>query len=165
MIKAAQYSTHIPCLLKALRMTSGDVLEIGSGYFSTPIIHLLCVPRGRRVVTMESDPNFIPITRQFEGPLHTVELVNNWDEARVDGHWGLAMVDHHPPLRRREEVTRLADCAELIVLHDTSPEQDHVFQYSVVWPLFRWIYHHWDIFPGTSLLSNHINLDGLNIWE
>ena len=32
------FATHIPALLACLEHTSGPVLELGSGWFSTPIV-------------------------------------------------------------------------------------------------------------------------------
>jgi hypothetical protein len=165
MLKASQYSTHIPVLIKALRMTEGAVLEMGAGFFSTPIIHWLCVPHRRYVTTLESNTQFLELALNFKDTYHRVKSVKNWEEAKIESDWGMAFIDHDPASRRRHDLARLANCARLIVLHDTSPAQDHSFGYKDIYPLFKYIYHYWDIFPGTSMLSNYIDLDGINIFN
>lgn len=166
MIRADHYSTLIPALLKAIRMTRGPVLELGTGYFTTPILHWLCSCRLRNVVSLENNPNWIAIARQFLMPGgHEVKLVTNWDRPEYLEEWGLAVVDNDPAITRRNIAPLLAKKTQLVLLHDTSPEQDRAFQFDSVWPHFRYVFHYWDAFPGTSLLSNFIDLDGLDIWE
>ena len=165
MLKALQYSSHIPVLIKALRMTNGAVLEMGAGFFSTPVIHWLCVPHRRYVTTLESNTQFLDLAMNFKDTYHRVQSVKDWEAAEIDGNWGMAFIDHDPAGKRRRDIARLADCAGLIVLHDTSPAQGHSFGYAEIYPLFKYVYHYWDVFPGTSMLSNSIDLDGIDIFE
>ena len=44
------FATHMPLLLACLRRTSGPVLELGSGWFSTPLIAALATDRLVRTV-------------------------------------------------------------------------------------------------------------------
>ena len=163
MINPANYSSHIPVLLYALGITEGPVLEMGVGFFSTPLIHWLCVPHGRKVMSMDNNKQFCDSLKPFAGPLHEIELVRDWEGTKIKQPWGLAFVDHEPPKRRKIDVARLAEHARLIVLHDTSPEQNRVFEYDEVWPLFKYVYHHYSIFPGTSMLSNFMELENVNV--
>ena len=50
--------SHLPILLRAMKATTGPVLELGAGIYSTPILHALCQIEGRKLVTYESDPEF-----------------------------------------------------------------------------------------------------------
>ena len=159
MVNAKNYSSHIPVLLEAIRMTEGAVLEMGIGYFSTSILHWLCAPLGRMVVSLENNKQMYDLLPSFKDPLHEVNLINSWEKADIEWPWGWAVIEHEPGKRRKIDAARLAQHARLILLHDTSPEQDRVFQYGEVWPLFKYVLHYHDLFPGTSLLSNFIKLD------
>ena len=48
------FATHIPALLACLEHTSGPVLELGSGWFSTPIVSAFATDR--LVRTIETNP-------------------------------------------------------------------------------------------------------------
>ncbi len=118
--KFLHYSTHMPLLVKTLSLTSGDVLEMGVGLFSTPLLHWMCSPAGRRLVSYESDPSYYEVFKQFEDEYHKVVFVENWDDADIEKPWDVAFIDHAPALRRREDVRRLANLAKYIVIHDSA---------------------------------------------
>ena len=143
-------SSHLPVLIAAMRATYGDVLELGGGMFSTPLLHWLCAAQQRRLVTLETDPGYVSRLREFRAPWHEVRLVKSWEEADIGWRWAVAFVDHAPALRRKEDIRRLADLAELIVVHDTD---DPVYRYGEVFPLFE---HAWSnsLHPQTTVLSN-----------
>ena len=43
------WSSHLPVLIKLMAMTSGDVLEVGTGIYSTPFLHWACFSQGRNL--------------------------------------------------------------------------------------------------------------------
>ena len=47
-------ATHIPMLIKVFELTKGDVLELGTGYFSTTILRWLCQMAKRRLISYET---------------------------------------------------------------------------------------------------------------
>jgi hypothetical protein len=61
LIKTEGYCTHMPSLLSAVIGTSkGRVLELGSGYCSTPVLHKLVVEKHERMlVTADSDEKWL----------------------------------------------------------------------------------------------------------
>lgn len=50
-----KHSTHLAVLMEAVRRTAGPVLELGVGLYSTPVLHWLCYPTNRRLVSYDSD--------------------------------------------------------------------------------------------------------------
>src|SRR3954454_11711777 len=71
-------STHFPVLIKLIQMTDGPVLELGSGLFSTPLLHWLCFERawcgkpGRRLYTWEAYAHYLEFAKKFQSPTHDV---------------------------------------------------------------------------------------------
>ena len=50
-----EFGTHTRLLWAAAKATQGDVLEMGTGAFSTPMLHNLTASAGRRLVSAETD--------------------------------------------------------------------------------------------------------------
>lgn len=128
------WGTHIPVLIKALEQTTGPVLEMGMGISSTPLLHALCADRF--LLSMDNDPAFIEMFRKFRTKTHQIELVN-WEDAPIIGKWGVVLVDHKPDSRRKEDIKKLANLAEFLVVHDT---QDPQYGYEEIYPLFKYRY-------------------------
>lgn len=158
MKKAAHYSSHFPALLWALSHTAGDVLEMGGGLFSTPLLHYFCVPRGRQLVTVDNDQKWLENVCSFEHPLHRLVLTNNWDaadwEQPVGKLWDVVFIDHAPREQRRVDLLRYADRARFIVIHDTNGRQDRHYHLMELWPQFKYAYHYGKFFPQTTIVSN-----------
>lgn len=154
-----KYGSHIPILVKLLSITSRDVLEMGAGYFSTPLLHWLCISQRRRLFTYENDVTYY---HQFaiNNPLHKIYLVENWDEAQIEKPWDVVLIDHAPPERRKVDIIRLASWAKYIVIHDTNWRQEKHYHYKEIWHLFkyRWDYH---VHCQTTVVSNFIDIKDL----
>ena len=56
---SGRYGTHLPCLIKAMEKTTGDVLEMGMGIFSTPYLHYQCILTNRRLTSYENDKSWL----------------------------------------------------------------------------------------------------------
>jgi len=157
------YGSHIPILIKVLQLSEGPVLELGSGVFSTPILHWLCLEAKRLLMTYENDMEHFEMNKVFETNEHQIKFVNNWDDAKIeDTHWGVVFVDHGPGERRVVEIARLAQKADYIIVHDTEP--DHDSQYSYIdhaFPLFKYRYNYKRRRPYTTVLSNFKDLTNL----
>ena len=50
-----EFGTHMRLLWAAAKASKGDVLEMGTGAFSTPMLHNLTASAGRRLVSAETD--------------------------------------------------------------------------------------------------------------
>ena len=152
------WSSHIPMLIKALELTEGDVLEMGVGMFSTPLLHWMCMVNNRNLYSYEHDNGWISIKRHFESDNHKIIMVDDWDKADIDREWGMAFIDHAPAERRHIDIERLADKAKLIVVHDTEEKNNKTYKYNKIYPLFKYRYDFKIKKPYTTILSNYIQL-------
>lgn len=162
-----RYSTHLPVLLEVMKRTTGDVLELGPGVFSTPVLHWLCRTQKRNLLTIETDPLWSRFcSKYYRTGNHKHLQVDNWDLAKeaIDKPWDVVLVDHSPSERRVEEIKILANQAKYIVIHDSNLEKEKEYHYETIYPLFKYVYHFREVEPNTSVLSNFVNLDNFSIY-
>lgn len=154
---SVQYGTFLPALIKVMQITDGPVLELGMGVFSTPYLHFACYPK-RRLVSYESDKQYYNWLNIFKNDYHEVHLVKDWDKIDLSERWSVVLVDHEPARRRKEEIKRLANSADYIVVHDTNPRLDGKYRYSEIYPLFKFRKDFNLEKPYTAILSNFKDL-------
>lgn len=153
-----QSSTHNPVLIKLIPQTTGDVCEVGAGFYSTPILHWLS--QGRKFVTYENDPGYLHYAKKFQTNNHSIRTQKEID---YDRHWGVVFIDHS--LRnddgsrvegrdRGDDVLRFKN-ADIFVLHDT---EDPKYRYEQLWPKFKYVYHYKNAEPWTSVISNTVDV-------
>jgi hypothetical protein len=121
-------ASHLQLLLACVAATTGSVLEIGIGHSSTPVLHSICCPNRRRLVSLESDPdwrrNFMPWA--VDGH----ELYDDTEEKLVElalegaqKRWGVVFVDDSPGGEpRAAHLRRFLPIADYVVMHDAEPE-------------------------------------------
>lgn len=168
---SGNYGTHLAALIKVTSLTQGDVLELGVGMFSTPVLHYLCILSKRHLVSYDNDKAWIKrfsvssfSNFKYEGPYHKFIYVKNWDEAKIEKPWDVVLVDHSPDTRRIVEIRRLAKLAKYIVIHDSNESGEKIYQnyhYSQIYPLFKfkkvWDYDN----RHATVLSNFVSLEDL----
>ncbi len=112
-----RYSTFLPVLMEVMNRTNGDVLELGPGVFSTPVLHWMCKKMNRRLLTIESDEKWFSFCRKYyqsnhRQPIrHRFVFVKNRDDAdrEINKEWDVVLVDHSPSERRVVEIRKLAN--------------------------------------------------------
>jgi hypothetical protein len=159
----AYVGSHLPVLLKLLPMTSGPILEMGSGFNSTPVFHWTCFPTKRRVVTYENNPQFFQFATGYQSDFHEIKCVENFTDIDISGPWSIAFLDSDPHDTRVVAIQRLLH-TEYLVVHDTQLHRrcretifDGVFQQ------FKYQYKYQEAWPGTSVLSNVHDLSGFSV--
>lgn len=153
MRRILRYGTHIPILIKAMEMSKGPVLELGSGFSSTPFLFWLCKDQGRKFVSYDNDQGWI------EKVGYPIEYVADWDKTDIDSiHWSVVLIDHRPGERRPIDAARLKDKADFIILHDSEPELDRFYGYEKIYPLFKYRFDYTKFLPNTTVLSNLIDV-------
>lgn len=146
--------SHLPVLIKLVQMTTGPILELGYGMYSTHYLHWACYPTNRTLVTYESHPSWIDFAKQFHVGNHTVHCVTNWDEIDVSPPWSIAFIDHEED-RRALESRKLAH-AEYVVVHDTDGAADRKRKNRIL-PLrseFKYHFQYCVSRPHTMVFSN-----------
>ncbi len=135
-----QWATHLPALVAAATATDGPILECGVGIWSTPILHALCAPSRRPLLSIESNPEWIARFLPFANDWHRVEEVASWDALPLDRiPWAaVAFVDHgHAP--RGPVVAALREHAGIVVMHDS---ECSYCGYTEPLRAFDWVYTH-----------------------
>ncbi len=145
MFLSGTYGTHLAPLIQAVNKTTGNVLEMGIGIFSTPYLHYQCFVSKRHLTSYENNPSWMKrfsthpfYGHVYQGPYHDFFCVNDWDEADIEKPWDVALIDHSPSERRIVDIKRLAPFAKYIIIHDSNENQERVYHYSQIYPLFKY---------------------------
>jgi len=156
-------ASHLPVLTRAFTLSKGDVLELGTGVYSTTILKWLCELDGRTLHSYENSLRWFRKMAKNPVQCQKLNFVIDWDKIDIERKWGLAFVDHSSNKRRWLEIKRLAKFAEYIVIHDTNPEYRREYRYYRIWPLFKYRYDFKKYSSHTSVVSNFFKLDKFNL--
>lgn len=144
--------THLPVLSILINRTDGAVLELGAGFNSTPLLYWTCKAQRRLFRSYENDKAWCEKMGLF------TSYIDDWDKVPLDEvFWSIALIDHRPALRRKEDAKRLKDNADFVVMHDSEPEIDKFYKYTWIYKYFKYRYDFTSIKPNTTILSNFHN--------
>ena len=114
------WATHLPALVACVMATKGPVLEVGCGWYSTPVLHELC--KGRNLVTVESNREWLDrISPGYGSKEHSFIYSPDYSKALIglsSDHWGVVFVDNDPEGRRVWDAERFAHSADYVLIHD-----------------------------------------------
>ena len=157
------YASHLPVLLACLRRTTGPILELGAGLFSTPLIHAFAV-LDRHATTIETDPPWgALIAAAFVNrPPHFSHrlVVAPADRQAVirELPWGLALVDHATADRAPDlELLRTLGVG-VAICHDT---EHPGYNLGPVLDRFKHRFTFDRLQPETTVVSDTMALDWL----
>jgi hypothetical protein len=108
--------THLVPLARALVDTTGAVLELGSGDFSTPFLRRYCLAAGRELLSLENYPKW---AAEFGVPCVDYDVAI---PAAARREWSVVLVDHRPSERRIPDAIRFVGKTEYLLLHDYAHE-------------------------------------------
>lgn len=148
--------SYIFILVRAFDQSEGDVLELGTGYYSTPLLHWMCVMTGRKLISYDTQEEWAVKAKDMWGKDgHEIYYAPDLDVVDLaDRHWGLVLVDHSPYIRRQIDALRLKDHADYLVLHDTEPREAKRYGYPEVYKHFKYVYQYTKYSPWTAVVSN-----------
>jgi hypothetical protein len=132
------WGTHMPMLIKLIPITMGDILEMGMGWYSTPLLHWISMDQNRKLVSYENDKEYYDIFKDAKNDLHEISYVEAWEDAHIKKEWGVAFIDFRPKIERRKAVRDLANLAKFIIIHDTDPRSEKFYGYNKIYPLFKY---------------------------
>ena len=146
------YSTHQKVLQKALEKTKGNVLEVGVGRYSTPIIHKAL--KGRQALSLDTETEWIEFCKEFKSKNHKFGLIEEQQEHFRKEKWGLVFVDFgHEFQERALFVSQFKDIGKVFVIHDS--EEYPVYE---VVESFKYSYTDSQLRPFTSVCSDTIDV-------
>lgn len=161
--------SYYPLLYMALEETKmGEVIEMGAGYGSTPLLHQYCTENKRRIFTYETEKFWIEKFEPSANEYHNFTLIQrtSWD-ACSDMHPSPAVVfiDHAPGERRKDDLIKFKDSAQVIVIHDTEPHGAGDYRVRPLFNQFKYVVEVQSNAPNpneagawATALSNHIDI-------
>lgn len=150
------FSSHSTLLTAAFMVTTGAVLELGSGLGSTPLLHGLCGSNYRELITIESDKTWFDKLSPYHRSWHKFRLVDSFvDLPEYKETWGLVFVDHGIPEQRGRSIESLLN-VPMIVIHDTCYPQLYGYEYAFRKFKYKWVLSLYP--PQTTVISNSLNV-------
>jgi hypothetical protein len=114
--------SYYPLLYKALEATKGEIIEMGMGFGSSPILHEYILKYKRELFSYESNLEWFNKFTDMRTGWHSVGIVEDWNVvSKLHEFSSVVFIDHAPGERRKEDLMLFKPKAEIIVIHDTQP--------------------------------------------
>lgn len=153
--KKSSYGSHMPVISRVMEETTGPVLELGMGIYSTPLLDLLCHEEKRELVSFDDDQEWFSVNKEWESDYHKIYFTDDYDKINIENRkWSVVLIDHKPAERRIVEIKRLANKADYLIVHDAEDEWENAFKYNLIYPLFKYRFDYTTCRPATVILSN-----------
>jgi len=168
----SNYGTHMVPLITAIQNTSGDIFEMGCGDYSTPLLHAVLCNTQRKLLSADTSLQWLNLFKYLENDKHIFEYVKVYDDdwsinpkpyiwdSIGDQLWSVVFIDHRPGDRRKIDIKRFENKAEIIVVHDT---EEKSYGYESVFCDFKYRYDYKIYNVYTTLVSNTIDVGKLFI--
>ena len=130
---------YYPLLYKALEDSKGDVLEMGMGHGSTPILNELITEEKRRLFSFDYNSDWLHKFDSILNVWHRSELVQNWQS--VYNRYpdaAVTFIDQSPGEERKHTIVAYKDTKGILVIHDTEPTGAGDYQVRQHFPLFKY---------------------------
>jgi len=148
------YSTHFPVTAAVVAATSGDVAEVGSGCFSTPLLEALVRPP-RRWTSFETDLGWLHSLKHPRLPNHNLRIMGGGGVPDLRGY-EVALIDSGNPGFRAD--IALGCGASILIMHDANPGWESVYRYRErLIPRFKFYALYCRLEPWTMVLSNEVD--------
>lgn len=170
-VSSYSYDSHRPLLIAAVEKTDGPVLELGCGWGSTPVLHALCVKNNRFLLSTDTSKVWLEKFYHLKRPWHQFLYVPvydddweknpkpwKWDVVGEDKYWGVVLVDHRPGERRKADIWRLRNSADILIVHDSETAG---YEYDKVFSTFKYQFTYKKINAWTTALSNVVDVTKL----
>lgn len=153
--------SYYPLLFMAMEETKqGDVIEMGMGNGSTPILHDYCEKAKRNLFSYEEKQEWFNKFLDKKSQNHILVYITDWDCVK-NNHATSAKVifiDHAPGERRKEDIVNFKDTKGILVIHDTEPNADYGYQMRQHFKLFKYKVEIETDGAWATALSNEIDI-------
>ena len=149
--------SYYPLLYKALESTKGDVLELGTGYGSTNLLHDSCSKR--KLFSFEEKQDWLSKFISLESKNHKLTFVTDWrivKQNHPDAE--VVFIDHAPGEDRKQMIEDYKDTKGILVCHDTEPAADHGYQMRQHFSKFKYMVEVKTNGAWATALSNEIDI-------
>lgn len=155
------YATHYPILAGVIAKTAGDILELGVGHYSTPLVSFMAKASGRMVVSVDINQEWLKFfSKKFRSINHQYvytddNLISTYFLQSPDWRnkkWGVAFIDCRPEYDRVACLKLLRSNCDYIVAHDTEP-QTQVYNWDKIFDSFPNKYYYSFYGNGTTVVS------------
>jgi hypothetical protein len=155
-------ATHQRLLIGAALRTNGPILELGCGWYSTPLLHEIAEAQKRLVVTADNNYDWLAQFQCLESENHKFQLVGWWGDFLRDFamtlrcDWALCLCDQGQPIEREYAARKLIGSVRVFVFHDT--EEGYAYGYDRVMPMFKHTYTDRCHRTWTTIASNSVDV-------
>jgi len=111
------WASHLPALFSCLLATSGAVLEVGAGDWSTPLLRKFCEVAGREFISLEEDQAWAVKCGSMYCSAATLDRYLGGLGGLNTNPWSIVFLDHNGH-RRAADALLFVDSAEYVVIHD-----------------------------------------------
>jgi len=156
--------SHTVLLSIAFQLTkeinnNNPVLELGAGLNSTLLLHGLCGYNNRKLVTLESNMDWLNTFNNLKRDWHEIKLVGNFKNLpEYNQEWSLALVDHGIAEQREDSAFALKN-VPIVVCHDSC--HYWLYGYDRAFKEYKYQYTWKSFQPYTTILSNTIDVESL----
>lgn len=165
-----EYGSHFIPLAFGYSQSSGAILEMGSGHYSTPLLHALNLKDKRKILTTDTSKEWLSNFKELENDWHQFQYIpvyeDDWEVNPKPEKWedlaiptkefGLIFVDHRPGERRKVDIARFAETKALVIVHD-SQEMSYGYEEAFSKYKYRLDYKRFPV--HTTILSNELNVE------
>lgn len=157
-----QVATHQRLLIGAALRTRGVILELGVGWYSTPLLHEVALTQQRKLITIDNNNDWLKQFNTLRHPLHEIILVGWWGEIwynhhfMSDAHFGLVFCDQGQPIEREYAIRALIDKTDVFVMHDT--EEGFAYGYNRTLQMFKYQWTDRANAAWTTVASNTVDV-------
>ncbi len=140
-------STHQEGLMYAVAATTGPVIELGAGYYSTPLLHGVCAATGRLLITVEGTKEWAERFQPWSTEQHRIYYDPEQKLPYTFESPGVVFIDHDTEDVRKPSENPMVDRilkrpgytrgiraleakavgTEIVVLHDTQPAMEELY--------------------------------------
>ena len=153
------YLSHFPILSAVIGNSTGPVLELGCGDGSTPMLHEMCRPSKRLLITVESDKAWMEKFLHYESNTHFMRSINRegWADYGFakERKWGVVFIDHGNVNQRHNNLEEFAevDYPVWVVIHDAGGVEHYKLGKGL--SMYKHVFKYTDYWPHTYICSNH----------
>ena len=126
------YATHQPILYTVASAIAlgGNVIEFGTGKFSTHMLHELAVGGKFNIFSYDNNDGWIQKFKRLECEFHRITPIDTWDATiqqilNDDVHYDLIFIDQAPWEARLESIKLLNNKCKYMIVHDCDYFQVH----------------------------------------